>query len=286
MPGQGFGGVPPVAPYQAGGGEPGYIATARYRSRHLLRRHQQRIVPDETQPAHRRVQGGRRLSAVLLRRAGQGRQGTLAVDVSDHLFLCRPQHALHQLAARLEDDQRRRHVGGDQRRPVEARPEDDGGIGRADHARHEQPGDLRHGVLARTGQEGSQPDLGRVRRWPRARHARRGQDVGQRDADRHARLRPREPARWLDVRQRHGLHGREEDAARRSRRRTSSRPPTTARRGRRSSTASRPTITCTPCARMWCGAGCCTRAPSTASTSPSTTARRGRSSTTACRTCR
>ena len=115
--GGGFGGNPPVAPYQVGGGEPGYIAPHRDRSGRLLRRHQQRLVPDAPQPPHRRVQGSRRLSALLLRRAVEGRQGTLAVDLPDHLFLRRSERALHELAARLEDDQRRRHVGGDQRRP-------------------------------------------------------------------------------------------------------------------------------------------------------------------------
>ncbi len=44
--GGGFGGDPPVAPYQAGGGEPGYIAPHATDPGHLLRRHQQRLVPD------------------------------------------------------------------------------------------------------------------------------------------------------------------------------------------------------------------------------------------------
>ena len=89
--GGGFGGNPPVAPYQAGGGEPGYIAHARDRPGHLLWRHQQRLVPDAPQPPHRRVQGSRRLSALLLRRAVEGREGTLAVDLPDHLFVRRSQ---------------------------------------------------------------------------------------------------------------------------------------------------------------------------------------------------
>ena len=121
---------------------------ARHRSGHLLRRHQQRLVPDPAQPAHRRIQGGRRLPALLLRRAVERRQGALAVDLPDHLFVRRSERSLHELAARVEDDQRRRHVAGHQRRPLTPRSEDHAGIGRADHARHEQPGDLRHRLLA------------------------------------------------------------------------------------------------------------------------------------------
>jgi hypothetical protein len=41
----GFGRVPPVAPYQVGGGEPGYIAPHPSDSGPVLRRHQQRLVP-------------------------------------------------------------------------------------------------------------------------------------------------------------------------------------------------------------------------------------------------
>ena len=59
-------------------------------------------------------------------------------------------------------------LGQDQRRPHAPRSEDDAGLGRADHARHEQPGDLRHGVRARPGQEGRQRHLGRIGRRPRA----------------------------------------------------------------------------------------------------------------------
>ena len=60
--GGGFGRIPPVAPYQAGGGEPGYIAPAPDRHRPLLRRHQQRRLPDPLQQAHRRAEGGGRVS--------------------------------------------------------------------------------------------------------------------------------------------------------------------------------------------------------------------------------
>ena len=130
------------------------------------------------QPAHRRAEGGRRLSALLLRRAVEGRQGALAVDLPDHLLVRRSERALHHVAARVEVDQRRRHVGGDQRRPDAPRSEDDAGVGRPDHARHEQPGDLRDRVLAGAWQEGHQRDVGglgrRRRAASRATAARRG----------------------------------------------------------------------------------------------------------------
>ena len=122
------------------------------------------------------------------------------------------------------------------------------------------------------GQEGRQPALGRIGRRPRARHARRRQDLDQRHAAGHARPRPRQPDRRLVVRQRHRLRGGQEDAARR---RVAVHLPdhaTSARRGRRSSPAFPPTTTCTPCARTPCAAACSTPARSTASTSRSTTA--------------
>ena len=76
----------------AGGAVPGGRRRARLhraasdRPGRLLRRHQQRLVPDAPQPPHRRAQGSRRLPALLLRRAVEGRQGALAVDLPDHLF--------------------------------------------------------------------------------------------------------------------------------------------------------------------------------------------------------
>ena len=57
-----------------------------HRSRCVLRRRQQRHVPHALQPPHRRAEGSRRLSALLLRRAVERRQRTLAVDLPDHLF--------------------------------------------------------------------------------------------------------------------------------------------------------------------------------------------------------
>ena len=75
-----------------------------------------------------------------------------------------PQRALHLVAARLEDDQSGTDVGEDQRRSHASRSKDDAGFGRADHARHEQPGNLRDGVRARARQDRRQHHLGGLRR--------------------------------------------------------------------------------------------------------------------------
>ena len=149
MPGQGFGGNPPVAPYQAGGGEPGYIAThatdpdiffGGTNNGSFLTRLNRRTGEFKEVGAYPRFFSGE---------PAKRRQGALAVDLPDHLFVRRSERALHELAARVEDHQRRRHLDRDQRRSVAPRSEDDAGVGRADHARHEQPGDLRHRLLAR-----------------------------------------------------------------------------------------------------------------------------------------
>ncbi len=281
-PGGGFGGIPPVAPYQVGRRRARLHRHARDRSGHLLRRHQQRLVPDPPQPPHRRVQGSRRLPALLLRRAVEGRQGALAVDLPDHLFVRRSERALHELAARVEDHQWRRHLDSDQRRPVASRSKDDAGSGGP--ITHDMNSPEIYGTVfsLAPGKKdrnllwaGSDDGAG-------ARHARRGQDLDQRHAARHAGLRPRQPARWLVVRQRHRLHGGEEDAARRSlavhlqdqrlrqdldedrQRHSGERLRAHGARGRRRAAA------------------CSTPARSTASTFPSTTASCGRSSTAAC----
>ncbi len=54
---------------------------------------------------------GEPVPAHLLGRAVERRQGALAVDVPDHLLAGRSERALHLLAARLEDDQRRPDAG-------------------------------------------------------------------------------------------------------------------------------------------------------------------------------
>ena len=108
--GGGFGGNPPVAPYQVGGGEPGYIAThatdpdiffGGTNNGSFLTRLNRRTGEFKEVGAYPRFFSGEPATR---------RQGTLAVDLPDHLFVRRSERPLHELAARLEDDQRRRHV--------------------------------------------------------------------------------------------------------------------------------------------------------------------------------
>ena len=54
-----------------------------------------------------------------------------------------PKTSLRRLAASLEDDERRTELGPHQPRSHAPRSEDDGTVGRPDHARHERPGGLR-----------------------------------------------------------------------------------------------------------------------------------------------
>ena len=113
-----------------------------------------------------------------------------------------------------------------------------------------EPGGLRDGLRARARQEGRQHHLGRIGRRPRARHARRRQDLDERHAEGHAGVRPRQPDRRVDVRARRAPTSRSSSRCSTTSRPTSSARATSARRGRRSSTASRPTTTSTPCARI------------------------------------
>ena len=145
-----------------------------------------------------------------------------------------------------------------------------------------------YGVIFSVGpeQEGRQRHLDRLRRRARARHARRRQDVDERDAEGHAGLRPREPDRRV-----------ERSAAVRRTSRCAVRCSTISRR-----TSSRRrdygrtwtkivdrafarTTTCTPCARIPRAAACSTRRRSTACTSRTTTAPSGSRSRSTCPTC-
>ena len=227
--------------YPVGGGEPGYIAPdpkdvdvfyAGTNNGSFLTRFNR---------AHRRAARGRR----RIRASSPARPASAVVErwqwtypiifspVDPNVLYTSSQHVWKTTNGGAD-------VGQDQRRPHPSRSEDDAGFGRADHARHEQPGDLRHGVLARARQDRRQRHLGRIGRRRRARDARRRQDLDERHAEGHAGSRPRQPDRRVGVRRRHGVHRGEEAAARRTSRRTSSARTTTAGRGRRSSTASRP----------------------------------------------
>ncbi len=158
----GFGRVPPVAPYQAGGGEPGYIAPhpsntdlffAGTNNGSFLTRYNKRTGELKEVGAYPRFFSGEPSRDVKERW-----QWTYPI-----LFSYVDSNVLYTTSQRVwKIDQRRRHVGRHQRRPHAARPEDDGRLGWPDHARHEQPGDLRDGVLAGARQEGRQPPLGRL----------------------------------------------------------------------------------------------------------------------------
>ena len=251
------------------------------RSGHLLLRHERerRRLSHEAQSPHRRSPRGESVSAHVLRRRVRGDQGTLAVDVPDHLLAGRQEDALHRLAAPLEDDERRRQLGPHQPRPHASRSEDDGSVGRSDHARHERPRGLRGDLLDRAVQAHDERRLDRIRRRHRQRHEGRRQDVEQRHAEGHARLRPREPDRRVGVRLGDARTSRSSDSCSTTRRRTSSARTTSARRGRRSSPAFAATTSCTPCARIRRARDCSTPRRSTASTSRTTTATTGSRST-------
>ena len=131
--GGGFGGVPPVAPYQVGGGEPGYIAPDRTdpdvffagaNNGTFLTRHNRRTGELKEVGAYPRFFSGEPSKDVKERW-----QWTYPIIFS----LRGSQGALHQLAARMAIDQWRRHLGSHQRRPQPPRPQDIRGVRRSDH---------------------------------------------------------------------------------------------------------------------------------------------------------
>ena len=109
--GGGFGGDPPVAPYQVGGGEPGYIAPhatdpdmffAGTNNGSFLTRYNRRTGELKEVGAYPRFFSGEPAKDVKERW-----QWTYPIIFS----LRRSERPLHELAARVEDHQRRRHVG-------------------------------------------------------------------------------------------------------------------------------------------------------------------------------
>ena len=286
-PGGGFGGNPPVAPYQAGGGEPGYIAPhptdpdiffAGTNNGSFLTRLNRRTGELKEVGA---------VSALLLRRAVEGRQGALAVDLPDHLLATSIRTcstpARSACGRRPTAARRGSAISGDLTRHDPKTMEDSGGP-----ITHDMNSPEIYGTVFSLGarQEGRQHHLGGLGRRPRARHARRRQDLDERDAEGHARLRPRQPDRRLVVRRRHRVRGGEEDAARRPlavhlphQRLRQDLDEDRQRHSRR-------TTTCTRCARIRRAAACSTPARSTASTSRSTTATSWQTFSKACPTCR
>src|SRR5205823_3815867 len=106
------------------------------------RRREQRLAPHAARSPQRQPARGESVSARVLGRGVERGRRTVAVDLSDCLLARRSVGALHLVAARVADAQRRRELGQDQPRPDAPRSPDDGAVGRTDHARHEQPGDL------------------------------------------------------------------------------------------------------------------------------------------------
>ena len=169
--------------------------------RHHLRRRQQRDVPDAAQSQR----PGKRAKSSPYPRMFSGEPSSALVErwtwnqplIFSHAD---PDRSLHIVPASVEDDQWRPELDEDQRRPHEARSEDDGALGRPDHRRHERSGGLRHDLRHRSGQDRREHHLGRIRRRPRPRDARRRQDLGERDAEGDAGVRPRQPDRRVPIR--------------------------------------------------------------------------------------
>ena len=126
-------------------------------------------------------------------------------------------------------------LGPHQPRSHASRSEDDGPVGRSDHARHERPRSVRGHLRGRV-----RPSARRMSSGPAPTTAscsvttRRRKDVEQRDAEGHARLRPRQPHRRVGVRLGDARTSRSSVSSSTTRRRTSSARTISGRRGRRS----------------------------------------------------
>ena len=201
--------------YSAGGAEPGYIAPdpndpdvffAGGNNGSFLTRLNRRTGEEREVGPYPRMFSGEPSSAMVERW-----QWTYPI-----IFSPVDPHVLYTVvAACLEDHQRRPELGADQPRPHPPRSEDDGTVGRADHARHERPRSVRGGLRARPGKTdvnviwaGSDDGLIHVTRDG-------GKTLDERDAEGDARLRPRQHHRRVGVRRRHGLCRGEASAARR-----------------------------------------------------------------------
>jgi photosystem II stability/assembly factor-like uncharacterized protein len=167
--GGGGGGNPPVAPYQVGGGEPGYIAPhatdpdifwAGANNGSFLTRLNRRTGEFKEVGAYPRFFSGENSAEVKER--WQWTYPIILAYADPNPGLRRSERALHELTACLEEHERRRYLGSNQRRPDAARSENDGRFGRTDHTRHEQPRDLWNGVLARARQERREHHLGGI----------------------------------------------------------------------------------------------------------------------------
>ena len=157
--------------YSPGGAEPGYVAPDPLNPDIFYAGGNNGSFLTRLDRRTERSTRSQSVSAHVLRRAVERARRTLAVDVPDHLLARRSDRALHLVAARVEDDQRRSALGQNQPRPHASRSEDDGSVRRANHQGHERAGSLRHGLRDRTWQEGRQHHLGRIGRRPDTGHA-------------------------------------------------------------------------------------------------------------------
>ncbi len=224
---------PPVAPYQVGGGEPGYIAPHPKDTDIVLRRRQQRLVPDAPAiAAHRRTarkSAPIRASSRASRRATSRSAGSGPTRSSSRH--ADPNVLYTSLAARVEDAPtaatRGTAISGDLTRHDPKTMGDSGGP-----ITHDMNSPEIYGTVFSIGP--GKKDVNII--WAGSddglvqRHARRRQDLDERHADGHARLRPRQPDRRLVLRPGTRPTWRSRSRCSATSRPTSSAPATSARR--------------------------------------------------------
>ena len=181
----------------------------------VLRR-QLRRLPEPTRSRHRAAARDPHLSqqpdGVVVGRY----QGTLPVDVPDRVLAHRSATSLRLVAACVANDERWAALGEDQPEPHAVRPQDNAGVGRADHQGSNRRRNLCRDLHDRAVAPGRQHHLDRIGRRLGARDARRRQDLGPRDATRSARLHAHQPDRSVAAPERRRLSRRQSLSARRS----------------------------------------------------------------------
>ena len=130
------------------------------------------------------------------------RSRTSSTSTSQHVW------KIDQRGPELDSASARSHAP----RPVDARA-----VGRPDHARPDRRRNLRDDLHARAVGRGRQRHLGRLRRRPGARHARRRQELAERHAAGPAAVHAHQPDRSVAARRRHGVPGRQPLSAERPR---------------------------------------------------------------------
>jgi len=158
---------------------------APHQPRHGVRRVQGAVQPPVA--AHGAGAAALDRRAVAVRDAQRRAALPLSARRTDGHEPARPAGGLLRVAVRPQVDRRRRDVDGHLARPHGQRPAlPQRGERRADHDRHDGRGALCHALQHRREPRGAGGDLGGGERRARARHARRGPDVGERHAARPA----------------------------------------------------------------------------------------------------